>query len=107
MNLRRDLIFNFTYAYVSTNAWNGGKFIGRTNTASSFKGIWNGGEFSPLNLNSSFDGEWFSTPSNYYWAGQINVNVTQSGTQFKLEINLSTVGIDWEDLRTCSMAIVA
>lgn len=97
MNLRRDLIFNFKYAYVSTNAWNGGKFVGRNNNVSLFKGVWNAGEFSPLNLNSSFDGEWFSTPLNYYWSGNINVSVTQAGTSFKLEINLASVGIDWEN----------
>jgi hypothetical protein len=97
MNLRRDLIFDFKYAYVSTNAWNGGKFIGKSNIASKFKGIWNAGDFSPINLNSTFEGEWFSTPLNYYWSGQINVIVTQTSTSFKFEMNLASVGIDWEN----------
>src|SRR6185369_5927755 len=73
MNLRSDLAFKFTYAYASTNAWNGGTFVGKPNVASNFYGVWNAGSFSPLNAQSNFNGEWFSTPYNYYWAGKIFV----------------------------------
>lgn len=97
LNLRKDLQFIFKYAYASTNVWNGGTFIGQKNTASNFYGIWNSGNFSPLNTNSNFNGEWFSTPYNYYWAGNINVLSTQVNNSFSLELDLNVAGIDWPD----------
>ena len=97
MNLRADLVFKFTYAYASTCAWNGGTFVGKPAVASNFYGVWNAGSFSPLNPQSNFTGEWFSTPAGYYWAGSIFVNVVQSGNSFVLQLDFSTVGLNWPD----------
>lgn len=97
MNLKADLVFNFKYAYASTNTWNGGTFVGDTINTSTFTGVWNAGTFNAANTNSVFAGEWFATPINYYWAGTIFINVAQSSNQFKLTLNLASVGINWED----------